>query len=47
MKLDETPLLLCEICGQGSHNECILQQLVIQTNNTVNPDQAWTMINPT
>ena len=47
MKLDETPLLLCEICGQGSHNEYILQQLGIQTYNTVNPDQAWTMINPT
>ena len=47
VKLDETPLLLCEICGQGSHNECILQQLGIQTDNTVNPDQAWAMINPT
>ena len=47
MKLDETPLLLCEICGQDSHNECTLQQLGIQTDNTVNPDQAWTMINPT
>ena len=47
MKLDETPLLLCEICGQGSHNECILQTLGIQTANTVNPAQAWTIINPT
>ena len=47
VKLDETPVLLCEICGQGSHNECILQQLGIQTDNTVNSDQAWTMINPT
>ena len=47
VKLDDTPLLLCEIYGQGSHNECILQQLEIQTDNTVNPDQAWTMINYT
>ena len=47
VELDDTPVLLCDICGQGSHNECILQQLGIQTDNTVNPDQAWTMINPT
>ena len=29
IKLDEKPILSCAICGQGSHNTCILQLLNI------------------
>ena len=48
VKLEEVPLLECALCGQGSHNTCILDLFGVlpaeQTN--IGPEEAKTKINP-
>ena len=48
VKLGDTPLLTCEICGQGSHDTCVLQQLKIPQDDwkEVQADQIKAMCNP-
>ena len=49
VRLGEVPLLTCEICGQGSHNRCILDKLMIPDDmkDSFEPDQALSKLNPT
>ena len=46
--LDETPLLTCEVCGQGSHNTCIISILGLEgeDKNSIDPKRAKKMIIP-
>lgn len=47
-KLSETPLLTCGICGQGSHNRCILEKLSVPVpeQDSCTADQILKMCNP-
>jgi hypothetical protein len=49
LKLGDMALLVCQICGQGSHNTCVLTQLKVPEDNwdAITPDQITTMCNPT
>ena len=49
VKRDEISLLTCEICGQGSHNACILDQFGVLTEeqDAFDPQQASEKLNPT
>ena len=47
VKRDEVSLLICAVCGQGSHNICILNHLELQHDDSLNPQQAMEKINPT
>ena len=46
--LDDTPLLSCEVCGQGSHNSCIISLLGIEEDDlsSFDPQTARKMIIP-
>ena len=46
--LDDTPLLICEVCGQGSHNLCIIRVLGNEESeeNSLDPQKARKMIIP-
>ncbi len=46
--LEDTPLLTCAICGQGSHNCCVLNQLKIaeEDHASFTPAEAEALINP-
>ena len=44
--LNDSPLLECEICGQGSHNTCILSQFEIQDELNFGPLDALNKLNP-
>ena len=48
VKRDEISLLTCEICGQGSHNACILDQFGVLTEeqDAFDPQQASEKLNP-
>lgn len=39
VKLDETPILVCVICGQGCHNDCILPLLNLTNDEYTNMTQ--------
>ena len=39
VKRDEISLIICEICGQGSHNVCVLAKLGIPTSEQADFDQ--------
>lgn len=47
--LGQTPLLSCAICGQGSHDDCILNHFGIQPpqREEFGPEEALTTLNPT
>ena len=49
VKLSEKSLLTCEICGQGSHNECILHKMNVSEEDidTFGPQEAAARLNPT
>ena len=49
VKRDEISLLTCEICGQGSHNTCILDQFGVlpEEQDAFDPQQALDKLNPT
>ena len=49
VKRDEISLLDCEICGQGSHNECLLNHLGVkpEEQEAFDPAQAGIKLNPT
>ena len=49
IQLKDTPLLSCEICSQGSHNYCILNQLRIPSEDweDYTADEALRACNPT
>lgn len=46
--LEETPLLNCEVCGQGAHDACVLDQLGIAPERRAEfgPEDAIARINP-
>ena len=48
VELQDTPLLECEKCGQGSHNECILLKLGVEKQDEPNfgPTEAQNKLNP-
>ena len=48
MTLNETPLLTCEVCGQGSHDPCVskLVRSDTDTNERITPEQVQAAINP-
>lgn len=49
IKLGDTPLLACDICGQGSHDPCILQHLQVPDDerSSFTSEDAWKSLNPT
>ena len=49
VKRDETSLLSCEICGQGSHNICIWEHFGVHVDDRgdFDPKQAAEKLNPT
>ena len=42
----EEPLLSCEMCGQGSHNSCVLELLNVQENEGITAKEVMAKINP-
>ena len=48
VKLEEVPLLECALCGQGSHNSCILDLfgVLLAEQDNFGPEEAKTKINP-
>ena len=48
VKLEEVPLLECALCGQGSHNSCILDLFGVlpAEQDNFGPEEAKTKINP-
>ena len=49
VKQSETSPLTCEICGQGSHNECILHKMNVSEEeiDAFGPQEAAARLNPT
>ena len=49
LKRDELPLLSCDICKQGCHNECIRKHLSVpdELAESFGPQEAISQINPT
>ena len=49
VKRDETPLLSCEICGQGSHNVCLWDHFGVSPDDReqFDSEQAMGKLNPT
>ena len=47
IKLTDTPLLSCKICGQGEHSPCILNHIQLQATETLTAEDIWRKINPT
>ena len=49
IKLGDTPLLICAICQQGSHDPCLLKHLQIPDDekDSITPDSAWKRLNTT
>ena len=43
VKLADIPLLSCKICGQGSHDSCIMDHLKISYSDrdSLTPSKAW------
>ena len=48
VKLADIPLLSCKICGQGSHDSCIMDHLKISDSDhdSLTPSKAWEQVNP-
>ena len=47
IKLTDTSLLSCKICGQGAHSPCILNHIQLQAAETLTAEDIWRKINPT
>lgn len=47
--LEDVSLLTCEICGQGSHNDCIHDQFGVEASDrdAFGPQEALSKLNPT
>ena len=48
IRLKEVPLLTCRICGQGSHNACVLSKYRISPDeeSSFTPEDALKRLNP-
>ena len=49
IRLEDVPLLNCDMCGQGTHNECIFSHLGISESeqSSFTPEDALALVNPT